>query len=167
MAGEREQAQVVAADAQHTGFQHLGGQHHLGTAHPVADHAVEVFRHAVALLVQQPRGLGQGADGHVLEGLVAQRMVGVMVGNQHLDHRLGGDAGDGLAHGFAVAPRRPGVDHHHASLGDNEGGVDDIAAIGLGKIVGAAFEQPGVVGDQPGLEGVVEVRQGGQAQAQA
>ncbi|MNC23994.1 hypothetical protein D3C75_720350 [compost metagenome] len=150
----------------HTRLQHPGRQHHLGTAHPVADQAVHVLGHGLTLLAQQLAGTGQGADGHIGKGLVAQHMVGVMMGQQHFDHRLAGGGGNGLAQSLAVAFRRPAVDHHHPTVGDDERGVDDIAAVVLGEIVGAALQQPGALGDLPGLEPIVQVCPGRQAQAQ-
>ncbi|MNG18768.1 hypothetical protein D3C84_1028610 [compost metagenome] len=92
-------------------------------------------------------------------------MVRVMVGQQHQGHRLVGDGGDGAAHGFAVGPGRPGIDHHDARIGDDETGVDDVAAIGLGEVVGAAFQQPGALGDLPGAELVVLARVDGDGDA--
>jgi hypothetical protein len=114
--------------------------------------SVHILGHRIALPVQQFGGAGQGADRHVGEGLIAQHMVRVVMGKQDLDHRFVGGGGNGLAHRFAVTPGRPGVDHHHTAFSDDKRGVDDVAAIGLGKIIGAAFQQPGVPGDLPGLE---------------
>ncbi|BCQ61076.1 hypothetical protein PBOI14_28260 [Pseudomonas sp. Boi14] len=148
---QAQQAQAMPAHLKHPGLKHLGRQHHLGAAHPVADHAVHVLGHGLALLAQQIAGAGQGADGHVAKGLVAQHMVGVMVGQQQLDHRLVGGGGNRPAQGFAVAFRRPAVDHHHPAVGDDEPAIDDVAAIGLGEVVGATFQQPGARGDLPGL----------------
>ena len=163
---QRQQPQAVPTHLVNTWLQHAGRQHHLGTAHPVANQAVHVLGHGLPLLAQQLAGTGQGADGHIGKGLVAQHMVGVMMGQQHFDYRLVGGGGNGLAQGFAVAFRRPAVDHHHPAVGDDERGVDDIAAVILGEIVGAALQQPGAFGDLPGLEPIVQVCPGRQAQAQ-
>ena len=150
--GQCQQTQRMVADLQRTGNQHLVWQYHFGATHPVTDQPVHVLGHGIALLAQQIRGPRQRADGDVAEGLVAQDMVGVMMGQQHLDYRLIGDRGNRLAQGLPVAPGRAAVDDHHAGLGDNKSGVDDVAAVGLGKIVRAAFQQPGAFGDLPGLE---------------
>ncbi|MNR20002.1 hypothetical protein D3C85_1368210 [compost metagenome] len=92
-------------------------------------------------------------------------MVRVMVGEQHQYHRLLGDAGDCPAHRLAIGLRGAAVDHHHAGARDDEGGVDDIAAIGVVEIVGAALQQPGALGDLPGLEVVVQACLNGKCQA--
>ena len=93
-------------------------------------------------------------------------MVGVVVGQQQFDHRLVGGCGNGLAHRFAIAFGRPAVDHHHAAVGDDERRVDDIAAIALGEIVGAALQQPGALRDLPGREVIIQVGPARQAQVQ-
>ncbi|MCY1369961.1 hypothetical protein D9M69_570290 [compost metagenome] len=140
MPTQAQQAQIVIPKTFHAGCQRLSRQHHFGATHPVADHPVHILRHGIALLVQQLAGAGQGADWHVGEGLITQHMVRVMTGQQDLDHRLVGGGGNGLAHRFAVTPGRPGVDHHHTALSDDKRGVDDVAAVGLGEIIGAAFQ---------------------------
>ncbi|MNY73525.1 hypothetical protein D3C86_2123360 [compost metagenome] len=82
MAAQAEQAQAVATYFARAGCQGFGRQQHLGAAHPVAHQAVHVFRHGLALLCQQRAGAGQGGDGHVGEGLVAQHMVRMVVGQE-------------------------------------------------------------------------------------
>ena len=152
MPTQAQQAQIVIPKISHAGRQRLGRQHHFGAPHPVAHQPIHVLGHGVTLLLQQLAGARERANRHIVEGLIAQYMIGMMMGQQHLDHRFVGGRGNGFAHRFAVSPGRPGVDHHHAAFGDDERCVDDVAAVGLGKIVGAAFQQPGVGGDLPGLE---------------
>ena len=154
---QAQQAQAMPAHLKKAGLQFLGRQHHLGAAHPVADQAVHVLRHGLALLVEQAAGAGQGGYRHVGEGLVAEGVVGVVVGQQQLQHGLVGDPSNGLAHGFAVAFRGAAVDHHYALLCDDKPGIDDIAAIALGEVVGAALQQPDAVGDLPGLQLIIQL----------
>jgi hypothetical protein len=97
------------------------------------------------------RGAGQGTDRHIGERLVAQHVVRVMVGQQHLDHRLSVT----VAIAWRMARRSASMARCRSPprrVGDDERGIDDVAAVGLGEIVGAAFQQPGVLGDLPGLE---------------
>ena len=157
MPAQGEQTQPVAADFQRAGLQRLVRQHDFGATHPVADQPVHVFRHRISLLAQQLGGAGQRGDGDVGECLVAEHMVRMVMGEQHLDHRTVGDARNGLAHGLAVAFRRPAVDHHHARLGDDEAGVDDVAAVALLEVVGRAFQQPDILGDLFGLQLVAQL----------
>ena len=93
-------------------------------------------------------------------------MIGVMMGQQHLNHRLIGGGGNRLAQGFAIASRGPRVDHHHPAVGDDEARIDDIATVGLTEIIGAAFQQPGAFGDLPRLQRILQIGQHRLAQAQ-
>ena len=118
---------------------------------------LEIAQDRLALLIQQAASAGQGSDRHIGEGLVAEGVVGVVVGQQQLQHGLVGDPSNGLAHGFAVAFRGAAVDHHYALLCDDKPGIDDIAAIALGEVVGAALQQPDAVGDLPGLQLIIQL----------
>ena len=58
MPAQRQQLQAPVADRKYAFLYLFGGQHHLGATHPVADQAVHVLCHRIALLGQQPAGLG-------------------------------------------------------------------------------------------------------------
>ena len=156
VAAQGQQLQRPPAYLKHARLKCFSGQQHFGAAHPVTHQAVHVFRHGIALLCQQRGGAGQGGNRHIAEGLIAQHMVGMMMGQHDLEQRLVSDAGNRLAHRLAVATRRAAVDHHNAFIGDDKPGVDDIAAVGLGEVVRAAFKQPHTIGNLPGLQVVVE-----------
>ena len=83
-------------------------------------------------------------------------MIGMMVSQQHAQHRLAGGFLDALAQRLAVATRRAGVDHHHTVRGIDETDVDDIAAVFRREIICAAFQQPDTVSDLPGLQVVIK-----------
>ena len=83
-------------------------------------------------------------------------MIGVMVSQQHAQHRFAGGFLDALAQSLAVATRRTGVDHHHTVCGFDKADVDDIAAVFRREIIGTALQQPDTLGDLSGLQVVIE-----------
>ncbi len=161
-----QQMQPAIADFQHAGLQRFVRQHHLGAAHPVADHPVHVLGHGIALLAQQFGGAGERGDGHAGEGLVAQHMVGMMMGEQHLDDGAIGNFGDGGTHGLAVASGGTAVDHHDTVRGHDEAGIDDVAAVERVEVVRRAFQQPDIFGDLAWLQPVLQLGLCRQGQAQ-
>ena len=150
------QVQHMAPQAQGLRRQRLTRRCGLGGAHPIATQAVEVIGIGLALGALTLNAAGQRLDGDIGPGLVAKEVVGVQVQVQHLAHGLVCHGGDGAALLLAVQARGAGIDHQHALAGGDEGGVDDVAAVGTREIGHRALDDPGVLGNAARLQAVVQ-----------
>ena len=140
VAVQRDQAQAAAGDVERPGAQAARRHDNLGAAHPVAAQAEQVLGKGVAVGGDALRGGGQGGERQVGKSLVAEEMVGVMVGVDGEDGRQRRDGGNRLAHLAAVAQRGPGIDDDDTGRPDDESGIDDIAAVDRIEILGPADE---------------------------